>query len=57
MARPLLRAILPASGAGLTAALASPGGIAGPIYGYNSGTGAQDPPEPVWREGEGGGDD
>ena len=35
MARPLLRAVLPAVAAGLVAALASMGGIAGPVHGYD----------------------
>ncbi len=58
MARPLLRAILPAVAPGLVAAFASTGGIAGPVYGYNPGTGAQDAPAPATRrEGDGAGQD
>ena len=58
MARPLPRAILPAVAAGLFAALASTGGIAGPVYGYAPGTGAQDPPGPATRrEGDSAGHD
>jgi hypothetical protein len=53
MARSLLRAILPGVGAGLAAALASMGGIAGPVYGYAPGTGAQDQPAQAPREGDG----
>ncbi len=58
MTRPLLRAVLPAVAAGLVAALASMGGIAGPVHGYDPGTGAQDPPAPATRrEGDGAGHD
>ncbi len=57
MARSLLRAILPGVGAGLAAAFASMGGIAGPVYGYDPGTGAQDRPAQAPREGDGGGHD
>ena len=53
MARSLLRAILPGVGAGLAAAFASMGGIPGPVYDYDPGTGAQDQPAQAPREGDG----
>ncbi len=53
MARSLLPAILPGVGAGLAVAFASMGGIAGPVYGYDPGTGAQDQPAQAPREGDG----
>lgn len=58
MARPLLRAILPAIGAGLAAAFASTGDYTGALYVYDPGTSAQDRPAPApRREGDGGGHD